>query len=104
MHTDHNPFSHPKARTAPEFRRTVAAATKTSDDGAFGWRRSVIRGQEKVAEHYRILLETHNLSQSERDAILSRLAVIEAEIDVLTGQKTGELDAGSTATAVSRLR
>ena len=62
--------------------QSTAAKVKTTER-AFGWRESLIRGQQKVAEHYRNLLARHQLSQYELDDILSRIACIEAELDQL---------------------
>ena len=68
----------------PEALKATAAEINTIEGRYLGWRESLIRGQQKVAEHYRNVLAKHQLSQRERDDILSRIARVEAELDALT--------------------
>jgi hypothetical protein len=55
---------------------------------SFGWRGSLIRGQQRVADHRRHGLARHQRSLGEREDIVNRIAPIEAELDRLI--RTGD--------------
>ena len=44
------------------------------------WRSSFVAGQTNVIRHYRTVLATQRMPPAERQALLDRIAVIEAEI------------------------
>lgn len=47
------------------------------------WRSSFIEGQRSVIQHYRSVLATQHMPPAERQAVLDRIASIEAEIGSL---------------------
>lgn len=84
MHATREFRPQPRLRRVFDAVKNMAAEIKPTEGGYFAWRESLIRGQQRVAEHYRHVLAKHQLSQGERDDIMNRIARIEAELDRLT--------------------
>lgn len=80
--------------TKPSLRRgldalgTLASELETDKRRLSGqvhddWRISFIAGQRSVIQHYRTVLATQRVPPSERQAVLNRIASIEAEIQLV---------------------
>lgn len=81
----------PDTQTRPGLRRVVDAlkglaleleAEKRQAPSAViaDWRDSFIESQSRVIDHYRHVLATHTMRPAERNALLERIARIEAEL------------------------